>query len=88
MEFQRLAVDLYTHDNSCETASVGPRLLDPSPFSSIFMVQLPADKKHPRGVAVMGKTGVVLVLLLVLSGPAAGRDIFVSNTGGDDRSTG
>ncbi len=36
----------------------------------------------------MGKTGVVLVLLLVLSGPAAGRDIFVSNTGGDDRSTG
>ena len=36
----------------------------------------------------MGKTGVILVLLLVLSGPAAGRDIFVSNTGGDDRSTG
>jgi hypothetical protein len=36
----------------------------------------------------MGKTGVILVLLLALSGPAAGRDIFVSNTGGDDRSTG
>ncbi len=35
----------------------------------------------------MRKMGVVLVLLLVLGGPAAGRDIFVSNTGGNDRST-
>ena len=35
----------------------------------------------------MRKTGVVLVLLLALSGPAAGRDIFVNNTSGDDRCT-
>jgi hypothetical protein len=36
----------------------------------------------------MRKDSRVLLLLLVLSAPAAGRDIFVDNAGGDDRSSG
>ncbi len=36
----------------------------------------------------MRKNSGILLLLLVLGAPAAGRDIFVDNAGGDDRSSG